>query len=133
MSGVAIVRHLLASNATLTAQVVASKIFSGVIPIRTTLPAISVVQISGVPRHTVAMSESARFVTERVQVSVVAKSYASQKSLLALVRAALPLSRGTVNGFSCDSIVQDSEGPDIFDAEASIYEQSQDFIVRFTR
>ena len=133
MSGVAIVRALLAANAPLTAVVPAVRIFAGAIPLNTPLPAISIAEITGRQRNSVAMSEAKRLVTERVQVTVCAKSYPSQKAILALVRAALPLSRGVVNGFDCDSILLDGEGPDLYDSTAIIYEQSQDFFVKFSR
>ena len=132
MSGVAIVRALLVSNAALLAAVPAAKIMAGAIPLATVLPAISVAQISSTERHTVAMVGQ-KLITERVQVTVCAKSYPTQKSILALVRAALPVSRGVVAGFDCDSVLADSEGPDIYDPDAVIYEQSQDFFVKFSR
>ena len=133
MSGVAIARALLAANAPLTAAVPAARIFAGAIPLNTPLPAISIAEITGRQRNTVAMTEAKKLVTERVQVTVCAKSYPSQKSILALIRAALPLSRGIVNGFTCDSILPDDEGPDFYDSTAIIYEQSQDFFVKFLR
>ena len=134
MSGTAIVRFLLSQNANLTAVVPAAKIQSGVIPLNTALPAISVMQVSGVPRNTVAMASGATvLVTDRVQVTVMALNYPSQKSILALVRAALPVSRGTVNGFAVDSILPEDDGPDFFDAGLSIYMQSSDWMCKFNR
>ena len=133
MSGVAVVRFLLANNAALIASVPAAKIMAGVVPLNTVLPAVSVMEVSGVPRNTVARNEPKQFIAERVQVSVLAKDYPTQKSLLALVRAALPLSRGTVNSFAVDSILPDVEGPDFYDDGTVIYMGSQDFIVKFNR
>ena len=133
MSGVAIIRSLLASNVGLTAVVPAVRITAGITPIETPLPAISVTQISSTQRLNVAMDTTKYLVTERVQVTVQTKTYQQQKSILALVRAALPLSRGTVNGFACDGIVPDLEGPDLFDPDSIAYFQSVDFFVRFTR
>lgn len=132
MSGVSIVRFLLAANTALVAQVPSVRIMAGVLPVGTTLPAISITTISAVERKTVTMADSHQ-VTERVQVNVEAKSYPSQKSILALVRAALPLSRGTVNSVSVDSVTHDSDGPDIYDMDAGIYVQSSDFFVRYAR
>jgi len=134
MSGTAIVRYLLANDASLIAAVPAVKIMAGVIPLNTVLPAISVMQVSGVPRNTVAMASGATvLVTDRVQITVMASTYPSQKSILALVRSALPVSRGTVNGFTVDSILPDSDGPDFFDAGLTIHMQSMDVMVIFTR
>ena len=133
MSGVIIIRALLAANTALTSVVPASKIMAGVIPINTVLPAISISQISGVTRNTVSMNEAKVLATDRVQITVMAKDYASQKSILDLVRAACPNTRGTVNGVACDSIWSDTTGPDVFDDLAVIYFQSVDMMVRFIR
>lgn len=133
MSGVAIVRALLAGNAALLASVPATRIFAGAIPLNTQLPAISVTQVSGTERSTVAMNEAKRLVTERVQVTVCTKTYPAKKSLLALARAALPNTRGAINGFDCDSVLPGPEGPDLDDPATAIYEQAQDFFVRFAR
>ncbi len=133
MSGVAIVRYLLAHNSPLLAAVAADHIMAGALPLNTHLPAISVTEVSGMELKTVAMNEATKQITEHVQVSVLASAYPSVKSILALVRAALPLSRGTVNGVDCDSILHDMEGPDIYTDNPAIYFQSQDFVVRFNR
>lgn len=131
MSGVSAVRYLLAANGPLVAVVPAAKIFVGVVPLNTVLPAIGVTSISGVPHLTAAMVESGRIQSDRVQVTVHAKTY--QTSITALVRAALPNQSGTVNSVKLDSILPDGEGPDLYDDAAVIYERSQDFIVRWHR
>jgi len=133
MSGVGICVELLTANAALIAAVPATKIFAGAVPVNTELPAISVASVSGIPRNTVAMTETGKMVTERVQVTVLAKTYPLQKSYMLLVADALPNMHGTVNGFACDSIVPDNEGPDFYDDAAIIYEQSADFMVKFVR
>jgi hypothetical protein len=130
MSGVAVIRSLLADAAAVTAQVPAGKIYSGVIPLGAVLPAISVSQVSGIDRLTVGMTGT-KLRTERVQVTVQSKTYPSQKSILALVRAACRNRSGTVNGVTVDCILPDVEGPDLADTEAQIYTQSQDFIVKW--
>lgn len=132
MSGVAIARYLLANNSAMIVAVPAARIFAGAVQ-GTTYPAIAVNSITGVSRNTVGMNETARMITERVQVTVYAGTYALQKQLLGLVRGALPNKHGTVNTFNCDSVLPESEGPDIFDDVLIIYEQSQDFMVKFSR
>ncbi len=132
MSGAAIINHLLASSGSLTALIGAGKVFTGSIPLNTGLPAISVTKISGVPRKTVAMNEATRFTVERIQVTVEAKTYPSAKAIMTLVRAACPLSRATIKGFNCDSVLPDSDGPDMDDPAAEIYIQSKDFMVRYS-
>lgn len=132
MSGVIVMTWLLTHDSNLNAVVPVAKVYAGDIPLNTALPAISVMHISGVSRKTVAMSGT-KLITDRVQVTVNAKTYASQKSILRLIEAACPLSRGTINGIACDSVLPDIEGPDLSMPDAEIYEQSLDFIVRFTR
>jgi len=131
MSGTAVVRSLLAANAALTAQVPAARIFVGDVPLNTTLPAISVKMVSGVQRNTVAMTET-KSVSERIQVTLLTKT-ATQGPIWPLIRAALPVSRGVVSTFDVDSILPDTAGPDMFDQISIIYQQSQDFMVRFAR
>jgi hypothetical protein len=132
MSGVAVIRYLLANNATLTAQVDASNIMAGTVPINTVLPAIGLQEISMVERKNVAMNGASVMITSRVQVTVMAKTYAAQKSILELVRKACPNSSGSINGVAVDSIITDGAGPDFEDTDATIYMQSRDFIVNFT-
>lgn len=129
MADVKAVRHLLVNNVGLVAVVPASKITAGPIPQGTALPAIGVMHISTVRRQGVAES-AVHYAQARVQVTVMAPTYPLQKSILALVRAALPRSRGTVNGVKVDAILPDLEGPD-FANEEGIFMGSHDFIVLF--
>lgn len=131
MSGPAVVRYLLANSAGLIAEVPAARIIVGNLPIATVLPAVSVKKISGVKLRGVRQNEAGALRQDRVQVTVHAISGAQQQQLMALVRAACPSQRGTVNGVSVDSIIDDGEGPDLSDPDASIFEQSQDFLARW--
>lgn len=129
MSDVKAVLYLLANNSTLNAQVPASRIFAGVIPQGTAAPAIAVTHVSTVRPQMV--NAASKLCVSRVQVTVMAATYQTQKSVLALVRAALPRSRGTVNGVAVDSILIDIEGPDFTD-EAGLYMGSIDYRVTYT-
>lgn len=129
MSGVAAVRYTLANAAAVIAQVPAARIFAGNVPLNAAVPAIGISQVSGVERTTVSMAEASRFRTDRVQVTVYAATYATKVSILELVRTALSPVRGTVGSVDVDSILPDSEGPDIDDEEARVYERSRDFMV----
>lgn len=133
MSGVVVIRALLVANTALLSAVPASKIMAGVIPINTVLPAISIAQISGMTRNTISMNDVQVLATDRVQVTVMAKTYAEQKRILELVRSACPNTRGQVNGVQCESVWSDMTGPDIFDAVETIYFQSVDLMVLFIR
>lgn len=129
MSGASAVRYILANNSSLIALVPAAKIFVGVVPLNTVLPAIGVTRVDEVPTLTVAMTEPGRINGERVQVTVLSKTY--QTSITAAMLAALPNQTGTVNSTKIDSIVPLGGGPDLYDDAAGIYERSYDFRVRW--
>lgn len=131
MSGVSIARYVLANAAAVTAQVPAARIYAGNIAQNAALPAIGIMHISGTERDTVALSESSRYRTDRVQVTVHAATYAAKVSILDLVRTALSPKTGAVNGIDVDSILQAGEGPDFDDEAARIFERSRDFMVRW--
>lgn len=132
MSGVAIVRYLLSQNANLIAEVPAARIQSGPLPLKMQLPAIGVTQVDAYPRLTVRMVNGNLLMTERVQVTVLTKTYPQKKSLLTLARHALPQTRGEVVAeLQCDSILPDAIGPDLDDPDVSIFTQSQDYIVKW--
>jgi hypothetical protein len=133
MSGVAVIRYLLANNAGLTAVVPATRIMAGTLPINTSAPAISVTQISANQRNNTGMASASYIVRERVQVTVVAATYPQSETILSLVHTALPNTRGTINGVSCQAILPDIEGPDFEDEERSLKFRSRDFIVTFLR
>ena len=130
MSSTAIVRYILANNAGLTAVVPATAIAAGVVPINAALPAISIVQISGVPLNYI--STPGEMMIDRVQATVETKTYPQAKQIIALIRSIFTTyKRGTVNGFNCDSIAPDMAGPDLYDSQTDIHSQSLDFIVRW--
>lgn len=132
MSGSIAVRHLLANSGGLIAVVPAARIVvAASLPATTALPAINVSQISSVEQWTVAMTETKKLRTDRVQVMVHASTPASLRQILNLVRSALPDTKGTVNSIKLDSILPDFEGPDLSQPDAGIYEQSRDFIVKW--
>lgn len=130
MSDVKAIRYLLANNAPLIAVVPAAKIMAGVIPQGTALPAIAVGHVSTLRRHTIAASGT-EHCTARVQVTVHASTYVSQKAVLTLVRAALVRTRGTINGVAVDSLLHDLDGPDFRNDEAGIFMGSVDYIITF--
>lgn len=130
MSGTAIIRYKLANYANLTAVVPAARIQAGVLPQGTALPCISVTQVSGTTYNEVGKASGLHF--DRVQITADAASYPQVRQILALCRAALPYTRGTVNSIVCDNIVPDIEGPDGFDDLLKSYFQSQDYIVTWS-
>lgn len=125
------VSYILRNNANLVAAVPAAKIFSGVIPLNTALPAIVVRHIDDVETKTINAAGAKRF-TARVQVSVNALTYATQKSILELIRLALTGTYSSVNGVTVYGISSEGSGPDLWDDTALIFEQSRDFLITWS-
>jgi hypothetical protein len=141
VSGVRVIYGLLSTYALGSPTVVASaSIKAGDLPINTPLPAISITHVSSVQRLTLAMTEANRMHTDRVQVTWMVKNqqgypqgsdYPLLVTLGAWILAACPNQHGTVNGVNVDSILPDSEGPDLPLPDESILTRSRDFIVRW--
>ena len=132
MSGVAVIRYLLANNAPLVAVVPASKITAGTVPMNTALPAISLRQISGNDDRVISRAANS-LITDRVQVTALTETYSEQKTILNLIRDALPGTYGDINGVLVDSLTQESTGPDLEYEEPKMYEQSVDYLIRYIR
>ena len=140
MSGVAVIRHLLANNAGVLAVVPATSIEAGDLPLKAVLPGISVKQIVSVPYNQIRTNEAGKVHTDHVQVTWLFKGpqgtpagtgYPGVKAMGLLVLAACPSQRGTVNGIAVDSIVPSPEGPDVSDAETDLHSCSRDFTVKW--
>lgn len=140
MSGVAVIRSLLAGNSPILAIIPAARIMAGDLPLNTVLPAISVTQISSMPFNLLRTNEANKMHTDRVQVSVMFKGpqgtpsgtgYPGVKAMMRLILAACPSQRGTVNSVVVDSITPDLEGPDFYDDVTDIHSASRDFIVKW--
>lgn len=153
MTGVNIAHQLLVLNETLIATIPKTRVFCGDVPLNTPLPFISISHVSGLQRNEVSNDAPKHLVTDRVQITVYASTYALQKSYIGLVRSALKylitdkngvISRpavaswydwyySTIDGIKCVSILPDVEGPDVRDTGVNTYEQSADFIIRYIR
>lgn len=131
MSAVKIIRTLLVADAALLALLPATQIIAGTLPQGTALPALAVTEVSRTDRNIVKAGAAARC-TSRVQVTVIATSYPSQKALLAALRHACRDKAGTLFGISDVTVHLDSTGPDFSDPDTAFYMQSQDFKVGFT-
>lgn len=131
MSSVAVIRRLLVADAALTAVVTSARIFAGDVPLNTALPAIGVSDVTAIPRNTVSMKEVNRVAKARVQVTVYAASYPSQKTTLDLVRKALPNTFGMVGATRVLSVLPDTISADMKLDEPQIFIQSRDFKVTY--
>jgi hypothetical protein len=128
MSDVKAIRYLLANNVSLVEVVPAAKIVAGLIPQGTVLPAIAVSHVSTTRQRMIA-SPGVELLTSRVQITAIATSYPQQKTILGLIKAALPRTRGTVNGVTVGSLLFELAGPDFRDDEIGSFMGSLDYII----
>lgn len=142
MSGVAVIRYLLANNAPVLAVIPAARIIAGDLQLGTVIPAIPVTSIDRVSAfRPVWVNETPKLYDERVQVSplfygskasIPGTGYLGVYQVLKLILAACPSQRGLINGIAVDSIIADIEGPDLHDQDTDLYSKSQDFFVRWS-
>lgn len=130
MNGVITVRSLLVGCTAVTALVPEARIVAGSLSLGTMIPAIAIMSVSSVDRNIPAPGAKRR-VTERVQVTVLARAYPEAKTLIAAVRAAVADQMPTIDGLTDINVHTDSTGPDFLDEETGIHMQSQDLRVSF--
>jgi hypothetical protein len=130
MNGVIAVRSLLVADTGMTALVPVARIAAGSLPQGTMMPAISLMSVSGVDRNIPAPGPKRR-VTERVQVTVLARTYPEVKAIIAAVRQAAADQMPNIDGLFDVTVHTDSAGPDFLDEETGIHMQTQDFRVSF--
>ncbi len=130
MNGVIVVRSLLVADTGLMALVPEARIAAGSLPQGTVLPAISLMSVSSVDRNIPAPGTKRR-VTERVQITVLARTYPETKTILAAIRAAAADKMPEIDGLSDVTVHTDSAGPDFLDEETGIHMQTQDLRVSF--
>ena len=132
MSGVAIIRQLLAIYTPVTNLVPAARIICGQVPQGTALPAIGVSEISVTEIPTIARRTAGKTSRARVQVTVLAKSYPEMKNILKACALGPGVHTGDVLTYSVKAITQEGIGPEIPPGDDGILEQSRDFMVTFS-
>lgn len=133
MSGVAIMRTLLAQHAPLTALVQPVNIIAGTIALGTLKSAISVRSVGSTEFWTTANNLTVKMVRERVQVTAYSNG---DFPLLERILKAASLGRGVYTGvvgsYSVRSILKENVGPYFGPGDNDkIHEQSRDFMVTF--
>lgn len=132
MGAVAIVRALLVEYGPLLAMLPAARIFAGIVPQGTELPAISIQEIDGYEISTIARRQDTTLNRSRVQVTVIAKNLRDQKRIMGAAKLGPGVHRGTYAGFKTLSVLPGGIGPDMNNLDDDgIYEQSRDFMVTF--
>jgi hypothetical protein len=130
MNGVIAVRSLLVADTGVTSLVPVARIAAGMLAQGTDLPAISLMSVSSVDRNVPAPGAKRR-VTERVQVTVLARTYTEVKAIIAAARQAAADRMPTIDELFDVTVHTDSAGPDFLDEETGIHMQTQDFRVSF--
>ena len=130
MNGVIAVRSLLVADTGVTSLVPVARIAAGMLAQGTDLRAISLMSVSSVDRNVPAPGAKRR-VTERVQVTVLARTYPEVKAIIAAARRAAADQMPTIDGLFDVTVHTDSAGPDFLDEETGIHMQTQDFRVSF--
>jgi hypothetical protein len=121
----------MVADGDLTALVPSARTFLGPAPLGTALPFIMLSSISKVDLNIPAPGVT-RSVSERVQVTVVARNYPEQKAILrAARRAAADKLNPAVPDISGVTIHTDGAGPDFYDEDYAGWRGSQDLRVRY--
>lgn len=131
MNGTAAIIQLLHADAAVLALVPAARVMAGVLPLGTALPAVAVAPVSGIDLQSVD-DNSERFVTDRVQVTVMAATFPEVEALISAIKSAGDAKRPTVSGISNVVVRTDGQGPWFMNEGASIHLRTQDFKVSYT-
>ena len=135
MNGVAASLQLLAADAGIGALIDVdaspSRITGGTVSRNVTLPALAVQEISSVDRN-IPNPGSYRHVTDRVQVTGMARTYPDLVELMQAVTAACADQFPTVSGLTRVVVHTDGAGPDFMDDQASLFMKTQDFRVSYS-
>jgi hypothetical protein len=130
MSAEKVIYNLLSNNVALNAVVPVSKVYPGIIPLSTVLPAIAYTLVSKIEQTSVALTSVKK--TARTQVTIASKTYPQVKQVAALVEAACNHKQGIFNGVQTDSVILDNVGADFRDDDAGIFYSTLDFRIAYS-
>lgn len=123
-----VVYTLLTGSAAVTG-LVGTKIYPGRIPQNTTMPAVSYELVSGVDIAPINAQAGGVLLRSRVQVNVLARTYAEVKTIQEAIRGALLFKSGLIAGVRVIGIMRDLIGPDERDDELGLYLQGIDYLL----
>jgi hypothetical protein len=123
-----VVYDLLTGSEAVTA-LVGLKIYPGLIPQNTTMPAVSYELISSVDIPPINAQAGGVILRSRVQVSVLARTYAEVKTIQEAIRRALLFKSGLIAGVQVNAITRELIGSDERDDESGLYMQGVDFLL----
>lgn len=125
MSAEKAIYDLLSKNAALLAVVPKSRMFPSVIPLGTTLPALTYMLVSSTEDTAIGLTSNR--LRSRIQITVAAQTYPQVKQVIALVNTACNHKQGTFNGVQVDSVIKDVVGADFRDDDEEIFYSTIDF------
>lgn len=131
MSAVVALRAVLVEQAAITDLVPTKRIYVGVLPMGTVLPAIALTSISATPRNTASMQEARRLHRERVQITVYAKTYPRLDQIMLALAQSVKNQRMDIAGISVQSIVPAGVGPDFEGVDPVMFIRSADYVVSY--
>lgn len=123
-----VINTLLSSSVALTA-LVGTKIYPGRIPQNTIMPAISYELVSSVEIAPINAQAGGVLLRSRVQVTVLARTYAEVKTIQEAVRSTLLFKSGLIAGVQVIGITRELIGPDDRDDELGLYMQGVDYLL----
>lgn len=123
-----VVYDLLTGSEAVTA-LVGLKIYPGLIPQNTTMPAVSYELISSVDIPPINAQAGGVILRSRVQVSALARTYAEVKTIQEAIRRALLFKSGLIAGVQVNAITRELIGSDERDDESGLYMQGVDFLL----
>lgn len=123
-----VVYDLLTGSEAVTA-LVGLKIYPGLIPQNTTIPAVSYELISSVDIPPINAQAGGVILRSRVQVSALARTYAEVKTIQEAIRRALLFKSGLIAGVQVNAITRELIGSDERDDESGLYMQGVDFLL----
>lgn len=123
-----VIYTLLTGSAEVSA-LVGSKVYPGRIPQNTTMPAIAYELVSGVDIVPINAQAGGVILRSRVQVSVLARTYAQVKTIQEAIRGTLLFKSGLIAGVRVVGITRDLIGADERDDELGLYMQGVDYLL----
>lgn len=123
-----VVYTLLTGNAAVAA-LVGTKVYPGLIPQSTAMPAVSYELVSGVEILPINAQAGGVILRSRVQVSVLARTYAEVKIIQEAIRGALLFKSGLIAGVQVIAITRELIGSDERDDESGLYMQGVDYLL----
>lgn len=132
MSAVKAVQYLLRQSVDLSA-LVGGRIHSGWIPQDETMPAVLIEEVDAVPEAYISAFDQPREWSTRVQITVIAGTYARVKIVLRTIESVLAYASGVFDGVEVRHMFPALVGPDQYDSTTGLHEQPIDFIVTHYR